>query len=81
MAITITLSSYNMGDATEQDYDAWVEYVREHICASCDLQDVDVNQAPFGAGIDETISGADNEQQETISSWLAVDGWVDFCNK
>lgn len=45
----LTLTPYNMGEATESDYDAWVDYVSEHIDEACGFA-VDVDACQFGRG-------------------------------
>lgn len=77
--ITVTLTSYNMGDVTEADYGAWIEHVADRIDERTGL-DVTVEASPFGRGPSEDlISGYEDEDdrqsiQDTLHSL-----WDDFC--
>lgn len=77
--ITVILTSYNMGDVTEADYDAWVTFVSARIHVRPDLN-ITVEASPFGRGKSEDyISGYEDEDdrqsiQDTLQSL-----WDDFC--
>ncbi len=74
VATTITLSSYNMGDVTEADFDAWAGYVERGIGELTGL-DVTVEQARFGeAGEDH----CGHVNPESVKDALRV-LWDRFC--
>lgn len=77
-AVTVTLTSYNMGDATESDFDAWASFVAARIDDATGL-DVTVDQARFGeAGKDEIRGNVDDDMVETVREALR-DLWDAFC--
>jgi predicted DNA-binding helix-hairpin-helix protein len=78
MKPTLTLTAYNLGDATEADFDAFTSYVAEKIDDATGLN-VTVEQHPFRSGPStDTIVGATDEQQETIRE--AVESlWQSWC--
>jgi hypothetical protein len=69
--ITLILRSYNMGNVTEAEFDAWASYVARQIDTRCGFT-VDVDQARFGEAGDDVISGATDEQRETIRETIAA---------
>lgn len=73
---TVTLTSYNMGDATEAEYDAWTSYVCEHIDEHTGFE-VAVEVDRFGTAGDDRIVATD-EQREAIQAALA-DLWQSWC--
>ena len=79
--ITITLTAYNMGpETTTEDFDAWRRYVCDHIDEALDVSVDSVDQHSFTGGpAEDTITGGTEEQREAIRSWLAHEGWDDFC--
>lgn len=80
MAIKIILSAANMGNlADEADFDAWAAFVCEHVDEACGVFVADVDQLRFGDAGPDRVTGATEEQTETILSWLAHDGWDAFC--
>lgn len=82
MTATIKLSSYNMGDVTEEDFDAWAAYVAEHIDEMCGF-DVRVDQFRFGSSDnsgDDLIEADAEEQRTTIEEavremWDRAEWW------
>ena len=67
---TVTLTSYNMGDATEADYGAWAAYVCEHIDERAGFS-VAVEVERYGAGPwRDVFSGCTYEQEETLREAL-----------
>jgi hypothetical protein len=74
---TVKLTAYNTGFADEADFDAWVDYVQQHIeeeCAFGDDVTIDVDAFPFsgrGAGGDhDEIDTDDDEAREAIEEAL-----------
>lgn len=79
---SVTLGRDGMGaEATEADYDAWVDYVCDHIDEKCgfevevervhnprDAQDNRIQADGYGAGDSQTVRDA------------LADLWVDFCD-
>lgn len=63
----VTLTSYNMGDVTEEDYDLWAAYVVKHIGEKAGFP-VRVNQAHFtgSSQFKDTVEDATDEQEEAI---------------
>ncbi len=80
MTITVILSGANMGDVDELDYDLWARYVAENVESATSI-DAEVDQLRLGDAGEDTIVGATAEQRETLRTWLAVDGWEDFCGE
>lgn len=77
--ITVTLTSYNMGDVTEADYDAWISYVSARIDERTGL-DVTVDASPFGCGSSEDcISGYEDEDDRQIIQDTLYCLWDEFC--
>lgn len=68
---TIELSSYDMGDVTEADYNLWVSYVADHIDEACGFE-VAVEQRRFGAAGSDRITHATDAQRETIAEAVAA---------
>lgn len=88
--IQITLTSANMGDVAEIDFDCWRSYVDDTLSAAPWLEgyEVTVEQARFGEGGDDVIivrSGgalsaeAEATLEEDIGRWLGAEGWDGFC--
>lgn len=74
---TVTLTSYDLGDVTEADYDAWTDYVTDQIDGRTGL-DVTVEREPFAASGSDRIEARDEEDEQTIRE--AIEAlWVDFC--
>jgi hypothetical protein len=85
--IKLTLTAYNMGDVTEEDFDAWARYVAARIDDMTGL-DVDVDQGPFtgerGVLFDDMIDHGDEDhetctQNEEIIQDALRDLWDSFC--
>ncbi len=75
---TVKLSSANMGDVTEADFDAWAAWVNDHIDAVAGCP-VSVEQFAFGDSGPDQVSGLDDAARETVLSWLRAEGWEAFC--
>jgi hypothetical protein len=74
------LTSYDMGDATEADFDRWVEYVMQGIDTACGFE-VDVTQARWQSGPDrDRIRHATEEQEQTIREAL-ICLWDAWCSE
>lgn len=80
MAIEITLSSANMGDVDELDFDLWSRYVADNLEAATGIDAV-LDQARFGETGADRISGATEAEHVAIRQWLGVDGWESFCGE
>jgi hypothetical protein len=81
MAIKIILSSAAMGDVDELDFGCWARYVAERIDEATGVEVAEVDQQRFGEAGEDQISGATEEQRETLRRWLSVDGWDAFCGQ
>jgi hypothetical protein len=79
--IKIILSSANMGNVDETDFDLWTAFVMERIGEALGLDDVDVDQHNFGASDDDEISADTEEQRDEIDRWLGAEGWDAFCGE
>lgn len=77
--ITVQLSAANMGDVTEDDFDAWTAYVCNHIDAGVGFEVYDVSQLRFDNAGPDIVSGATEEQRAAIREWLSHEGWDAFC--
>lgn len=78
--IKITLSAANMGNmADEADFDAWASYVCDHVDEACGVFVTEVDQFRFGDGGRDTVTGATDDEEARILSWLSHDGWEAFC--
>ena len=75
---SVTLTSVNMGNVTEADFDAWVRYVSEHIDEATGL-DVTVDAARFGAAGADRIVAENDEDRATLRRAVGVDLWDAFC--
>jgi hypothetical protein len=74
---TLVLGRDGMGDANEEDFEAWVAYV----CARIDERagfEVDVDEQPARGGQNDTIEGGTDEQRETIAE-VKRSLWDDWC--
>jgi len=79
--IKITLSSAAMGDMTDdRDFDLWARYVTENVTESTGVEVAEVDQYRFGEAGEDAITGADEDERETLRRWLSVDGWEAFCS-
>ena len=76
--IKVTLSSADMGDVDEIDFDCWAGFVNDKIDDVVNAA-VEVEQARFGDAGPDVISGATDEQARDIRDWLAHAGWDAFC--
>lgn len=79
--ISITLSSANMGDVSEADFDAWANYVAEHIESALGFKGgtVDVDQRRFGEAGPDLVGLGSSEDRERVREWLSHEGWDAFC--
>lgn len=76
--ITVTLSSANMGDVDETDFDLWARYVADNIEDATGIE-CQIEQHRYGEGEDEIE--AYGEERETLRRWLSTDGWNAFCGE
>jgi len=71
---TVKLSTYSTGFADEADFDAWVDYVNEHIEEECAFgDDVTIDVDAFGddgGDHDEIDTDDDDEAREAIEEAL-----------
>lgn len=74
--ITVTLTSYNMGDVTEYDYLGWVEFVQDNLSDRVGT-DVEVEAAPFGRGPaeDRIVPDRDDDVKGAL-----IELWDDWCS-
>jgi hypothetical protein len=77
--IEITLSSANMGQVDEVDFDLWARYVAENIDDAMGFEVESVDQLAFGEAGDDVVAGGTEEQRQAILSWLGHEGWDAFC--
>lgn len=86
--ITITLTSYNMGDVTESEYDSFVSWVTERTERDYPLADVNVDALSFGEAGDTRVSvrgrvdaeGHDEADVENaIREALSYGWWEEWC--
>lgn len=86
--ITITLTSYNMGDVTEAEYDSYVVWTTERIERDYPLAEVDVDALPFGAAGDTRVyvsgrvdaEGHDEADVEhAIREAISYNWWEEWC--
>jgi hypothetical protein len=77
----LTLTAANMGpNTTEADFDAWRNFVAEHVDAAMGFEVQAVEQFAFTSGEpQDVVDGATEEQREAILGWLAHEGWDEFC--
>jgi hypothetical protein len=68
---TIELSSYDLGDVTAADYDAWVAYVCDHIDEACGFE-VAVEQRRYGAAGPDKITADTPEIARSIREAVAA---------
>ncbi len=73
----VRLSSANMGDVTEADFDMWAEYVNERIDEACGFL-VEVTQARFGEPGDDFIADGVGDQNDTVREAIAT-LWESWC--
>jgi hypothetical protein len=81
MAIEIVLSSANMGDVDETDFDLWRRFVAGRIDDAMGFEVEAVSQRRFGEVGNDCVYGGTEEQREAIRSWLSHDGWDEFCGQ
>jgi hypothetical protein len=76
--VTVTLGRDGMGDATEADFYAWVDYVCERIDAACGfVVDVETRSAR-DVQDDDIRAGGDDAIHETIRNALS-DMYEQWC--
>ena len=81
MAISVTLTSANMGDVDECDFDAWASFVCDSIDDAVGFEVAAVDMHAFGRGPGrDTVSGASEEQEAAIREYLSVTGWDAWCS-
>jgi hypothetical protein len=76
--VSITLSSTNMGDVSESDFDNWANWVSDHVDDACDVN-AQVDQFHFGDASPDLIEGATDDIRDTIRLWLSTDAWNEWC--
>ena len=74
----ITLTSYNMGNVTEADYDGWVAFVTEKLSSEAGVE-VEVDAAPFGRGGESDRVSADSAEDERAIRLAMVELWERWC--
>lgn len=79
--IIVTLSSANMGDVDEIDFDCWTGYVIDCIDDGLGFEVAQVEQARYGGTDEDVIENATEEQRAAIVEWLSVTGWNEFCGQ
>lgn len=77
-AVKVTLSSADIGDATDDDFDAWIAYVGEHLGDKLDLF-VDVDASRFGAAGPDVIHVEGVERSEVREAIGCL--WEAFCEE
>ncbi len=79
--IKVVLSAANMGDVDELDFDIWAKFVTENIDEKTGIEVAEVEQFRFGEPGGDLITGATEEQNDRLSTWIRVDGWELFCGE
>lgn len=79
--VKIVLSSANMGDVDEDDFDIWAGYVADSIDDALGFEVESVDQQRFGEAGDDIVTGGTQEQREAVRQWLKVAGWESFCGQ
>lgn len=79
--IEIVLSSANMGDVDEDDFDIWAGYVADEIDAAMGFEVKAVDQQRFGESGEDIVTGGSAEQRAAVRQWLKVGGWDAFCGQ
>lgn len=75
---TVRLSSQNMGDASEGDYDSWVAFVAANIVGRCGFR-ISVEAERYGGIVSRPVSNASDAEKETITEALE-DLWLEWCD-
>ena len=76
--LAVTLTSYNTGDATEEDFDRWVAYVDQRIDEQVGAT-VRVDASAFGAAqTDDGVRGGNPDQRQSVREALEV-LWESWC--
>lgn len=73
---SVTLSSENMGDANEEDYTAWVQFVCDHIDEACGFE-VEVDSHRFGE-VGEAVFSPHEDKRQVVAEVLQ-DLWTQWC--
>lgn len=79
--IEITLSSANMGNVDEVDFDLWARFVAENVNEACGVDVASVDQRRFGDPGDDIVTGGKASQRDAIEDWLSHGGWAAFCGQ
>jgi hypothetical protein len=74
---TLTLGRDGLGDATEEDFDAWTRYVAARVHARTGL-DVTVGQTSPRDVQTDRVRAASEDDEQTVREALAA-LWVDWC--
>jgi hypothetical protein len=76
--INVTLTSANMGDVTESEFDAWAAFVQDRIDGRTDLVVV-VDQRGFGEAGEDIIRGTSSSDESQAIRDSLRDLWDEFC--
>lgn len=90
--IEITLSSANMGNVDEIDFDLWTRFVTDKIDEAMGFEIASVDQQRFNDPGDDEVTfrgpwradDTGNEleaKRDAIRSWLSHEGWDAFCGE
>jgi hypothetical protein len=74
--VSITLTSYDVGDLSRADYDDWVTYVSRRLD---DVDDVVVDADRFGTSGGDRYHGGTSERREELAE-LIQDLWAEWCD-
>lgn len=81
--VSITLTSANMGDVVERDYDDWAAFVERTVQADHPSARVTVEQRRFGDPAPDrvSVSGTDDDEglQASILESLGHELWDGWC--
>ena len=73
---SVCLSSYNLGDVDDDEYDRWINFICERIDAKAGFE-VLVQAKPFGASGSDTFAG-DEETVQILRDAMRV-LWDEWC--
>lgn len=79
---TLTLGRDGLGEATEADFDAWVDYVTDNIEASCGFPVEVLPRMKYEVQADEIAAHSSLEEAERIRGTVqeAVSAlWLEWC--
>ena len=78
--ITVVLSSYNMGEVDEVDFDLWRDFVSTRIDDAFGVN-ATVEQHGFGDASDDEVIAGPEVDADDIRSWLKTLAWEAFCGE